>query len=82
MILVTPFDYPPFRTVKLRPQRITSCRACGDPTQMNQAERDIMLKPDLSDEDYTAFCGLDRLEKEVEDLPQIDVTVSAFGRSM
>jgi rhodanese-related sulfurtransferase len=74
MILVTPFDYPPFRTVKLRPQRITSCRACGDSSSMKEEDRQAMLKPDLSGEDYTAFCGLDRPEKEVGDLEQVDVT--------
>jgi hypothetical protein len=76
MTLVTPFDYPPFRTVKIRTQCVTSCRACGDPARMPPITKDAMLKPDLSGEDYIAFCGLDRLNRELDDLPQIDITVS------
>lgn len=73
MMLVTPFDYPPFRTVKLRPQGTTSCRACGDPSRMKEEEREAMLKPDLVEEDYIAFCGLEGLEKEAGGLEQADV---------
>jgi molybdopterin/thiamine biosynthesis adenylyltransferase/rhodanese-related sulfurtransferase len=54
MTLVSPFSYPPFRSIKLRPRQIASCRACGN---ANNVER---IAADLSNEDYVAFCGLDK----------------------
>ncbi|PWN33805.1 uncharacterized protein FA14DRAFT_124304 [Meira miltonrushii] len=46
MTLVSPLSFPPSRSVRLRPRRITTCRACGDPEQMQ------------ADLNYIAFCGL------------------------
>lgn len=58
MTLVSPLSFPPFRSVRLRPRRITTCRACGDPDQMQADLVNAMLAQDLRDENYIAFCGL------------------------
>lgn len=58
MTLVSPLSFPPSRTVKLRPRRVQTCRACGDPTQMTLEAASSMLPVELASEDYIAFCGL------------------------
>lgn len=58
MTLVSPLNFPPFKTVKLRPRRIKICRACGDKTQMEEELVNEMISEDLSRENYIAFCGL------------------------
>ncbi|MCO5589781.1 hypothetical protein L7F22_043750 [Adiantum nelumboides] len=58
MTLVSPLSFPPFKSVRLRPRRITSCRACGDPNQMQPELINSMLAKDLRDENYIGFCGL------------------------
>ncbi|KAN0061783.1 hypothetical protein ACQY0O_005776 [Thecaphora frezii] len=54
MTLVSPMSGTPFRTIKIRPRRIATCRSCGDPKQVG---RDRMIA-DLEKEDYVSFCGL------------------------
>lgn len=58
MTLFSPLTFPPFKSVRLRPRRITSCRACGDQDQMAEELANAMLAQDLRDENYIAFCGL------------------------
>ncbi|UZJ57266.1 hypothetical protein CBS101457_006586 [Exobasidium rhododendri] len=73
LTLVTPFNHPPFRTIKLRPQRATTCRACGDPEQMTAEAIETKIKADLSSEDYVAFCGIARLPTQTSNNRQVDV---------
>lgn len=77
MILVSPFNYPPFRTVKIRSQRITTCRACGDQDKMKEEDFKSKIQPDLKGEDYFTFCGLNRVAEDTRHLVQANVTVSS-----
>ncbi|EPQ28651.1 uncharacterized protein PFL1_03954 [Pseudozyma flocculosa PF-1] len=56
MTLVSPMSGTPFRSIRLRPRRLATCRTCGDPAQVG---RDNMIS-DLQSEDYATFCHLNR----------------------
>lgn len=74
MTLISPLSYPPFRTVKLRPQRTATCRSCGlDKDMVDDDVRRAKIQADLVDEDYVAFCGLDRRAKGSGGFSSVDV---------
>lgn len=47
---------------------------------MTDEVRRSRIQPDLSNEDYVAFCGLNRLAADGSDLEQVDVSVSSALR--
>lgn len=53
LALVSPLTSTPFRCVKIRPRRISTCRSCGDPAQVTEP-----MIANLETEDYVSFCGL------------------------
>uniref|UniRef100_V5EKL3 Rhodanese domain-containing protein n=1 Tax=Kalmanozyma brasiliensis (strain GHG001) TaxID=1365824 RepID=V5EKL3_KALBG len=61
LTLLSPLTGMPFRCVKIRPRRVASCRACGDPAQVAEP----MIR-DLESEDYVSFCGLTPTPAEKE----------------
>ncbi|KAK0544167.1 hypothetical protein OC846_003377 [Tilletia horrida] len=75
LLLVSPLSVstPAFRTIKLRPRRITTCRVCGDPAQLPQTTKRVQS---LEEEDYLSFCGLKRVDFQTirTEVAQIDVT--------
>jgi hypothetical protein len=77
LTMVTPFNYPPFRTIKLRPQRTSTCRACGDLAEMSEEVLKTKISSDLSTEDYISFCGLKKVAVDVSKNKQVDVSVSS-----
>ena len=56
MTLIAPVTSPlqPFRSVKLRPRRLATCRSCGDPELLSDPSAII---DDVAKVDYDAFCG-------------------------
>lgn len=79
MLLCSPLTSNPFRTIKLRPRRKDSCRSCGDPEKVGEAE----MLTDLEKEDYRTFCGLQAEAEDndgLEKVADVDVKVSKGGR--
>ncbi len=76
LTLVAPMTGTPFRSVKIRPRRIATCRACGDPAQVAET-----MITDLEQEDYASFCGLNAVPTQGDELPRIAVSGMQHGRS-
>lgn len=69
LTLVAPMTGTPFRSVKIRPRRIATCRACGDPAQVAET-----MITDLEQEDYASFCGLNAVPIQGDELQRIAVS--------
>lgn len=65
LTLISPLTGTPFRSVKIRPRRLATCRSCGDASQVPEP-----MITNLETEDYASFCGLNAPSSAEGSLPR------------